>query len=275
MTLSDLQPFTAALTSHQSKTVLPTLLNSAEIKQQLDAATRRQSFFSAQTMFGNYLDQVKADVESIINPQTTQRADRVTPENPQGNVTEGMDSATARLRAKELLQRIGYSPAIGEQGTIKDLSSDARINLVIQTNRDVAQGAGWFIQGNDPAALDAFPAQELIRVIDPRDPKNKRNWRARWEIAAAKAGDTDALRVLAGTGRMVARKDSPIWNEIGSSQNFDDGLDNPFPPFAFNSGMDVQDISYTEAVALGLLKRGDTVRHSLPDDLSKLFGIAA
>lgn len=275
MTLADLQPFSEALKLHKDRTVLPTMLNSAEIRQQLDAATRRQSVFSATNMFVDYLDQVKADVESIINPTTQQRADRVTPENPQGNVSTGLDQATARLRQKELLQRLGYAPAIGEAGTIKDLSSDARINLVLKTNTETMRGAGQFILSQSDEMLVTNPAWELFRLKDPRDPKAKRNWTARWEIAAAAAGDTDALRVFAQTGRMIARKDSPIWNEIGSSTNFDDGLDNPFPPFAFNSGMDVRDIGYREAVAIGLIQRGDVIQRTVPDDLSKLFGFAA
>lgn len=270
MTLADLQPFAEALKLHQGKSVLPTLLNSAEIKQQLDAATRRQSFFSSQTMFENYLDQLKGDVESLINPTTEQRADRITPENPQGNVTTGLDPATARLRAKELLQRIGYAPAVGEAGTLKDLSSDRRINLVLKTNTELAQGAGAMIQGSDPAVLEAFPCWELYRL---EDRKTHRDWSGRWRIAASVSGDVDAARVLDQSGRMVARKDSPIWDALGSG--WDDSLDNPFPPFAFNSGMWTKNVSYADAEALGLVNLQTVVSSPLPDDLAQLFGRAA
>ncbi|MDD5676585.1 MAG: hypothetical protein PHW60_01160, partial [Kiritimatiellae bacterium] len=40
-------------------------------------------------------------------------------------------------------------------GTIKDLSSDARLNLIIRMQTEMALGLGKFIQSQDPAALDA------------------------------------------------------------------------------------------------------------------------
>lgn len=273
MTISDLQPFSQALQAQQQKAVLPTALDSATIRQQLDAATRRQSFFSSQTMFGTYLDQLKADVESILNPTTQSRADRVTAANPLGNVSTGQDLPTARLRAKELLQRLGYSPQEGEAGTIKDLSSDARINLVIQTNKSLAQGAGQFIQSQDEQVLVAFPAWELIRV-EAR--KQERDWAQRWRLCAQIVGDVAAARVQAETGRMVARKDSAIWQALGDGlDGSDDTLGNPFPPFAFNSGMDVRDIAWSEAVKLGLMLPGDSIIPMIPEDLSTLFRKAA
>lgn len=272
MTLTDLQPFSQALRLHSGRAVMPTALDSAALRQ-LDAATRRQSFFSAETMFGNYLDQLKADVESILNPVTDQRADRITEQNPQGNVTTGLDPATAHLRAKQLLQRLGYAPAEGEQGTIKDLSSDARVNLVVKTNVELAQGAGAFIQGQDPAVLEAFPCWELYRL---EDRKQERNWPARFRLCAQIVGDVDAARVLDQTGRMIARKDSPIWQALGDGlDGSDDTLGNPYPPFAFGSGMWTKNVAYDEAEQLGFVNLNTVVESNLPDDLAQLFGEAA
>ena len=58
---------------------------------------------------------------------------------------------------------------------------------------------------------------------------------------------------------MIALKDDPVWEQLGSSDLFDDGLDNPYPPFAFNSGMDVQDVDRDEAIKLGLIDRDTQV----------------
>jgi hypothetical protein len=264
--LSDLLPFEEAVKSHGIKTILPTSLDTATLRQ-LEASLRRQSFFSAQTLQEDLLQQYFNDIASILNPVTEQRADRVTPENPQGNVTTGYNEATARLNAKELLQKLGYQPAEGERGTLKDLSSDTRINLVIKTNTEMSQGAGNFIQGNDPAVLDAFPAQELVRF---EQTKKQRDWHSRWLEAAVYSGDTDAARVLADFGRMVARKDSPIWDAIGSSELFDDGLDNPYPPYAFNSGMWVQDVSFATAEGMGLVTL-DNIPEPQALDIESLF----
>ena len=48
---------------------------------------------------------------------------------------------------------------------------------------------------------------------------------------------------------MIAKKDSPIWQELGSE---DDGLGNPYPPFAFGSGMGWEIVSQSEIDELGL-----------------------
>jgi hypothetical protein len=70
----------------------------------------------------------------------------------------------------------------------------------------------------------------------------------------------DAARVLAETGRMIALKDSEIWQALGDGEDGStDTLGNPFPPFAFLSGMGVRDIGYTEAVALGVIEPGEKV----------------
>jgi hypothetical protein len=49
---------------------------------------------------------------------------------------------------------------------------------------------------------------------------------------------------------MIALKNDPIWTAISSF-----GL--PYPPYDFNSGMWVRDVSREEAEDLGLIKPGD------------------
>jgi hypothetical protein len=45
--------------------------------------------------------------------------------------------------------------------------------------------------------------------------------------------------------------------KLGDSTLFDDGLGNPYPPFAWNSGMWIQDVSLAEALDLGVMQPGD------------------
>lgn len=255
-------PFREALSSMQARVVLPTSLDTAALRQ-LEASVRRQSFFSAENLLKDVLQGTFKDIETILNPVTVERDGRP--------VTEGLDQATARLRMKEALRRAGYSPDPGERGTLKDLSSDARVNLVIETNVQMMQGAGNFIQGQSPEVLDAFPAQELVRFDQT---VKQRDWKSRWLEAAVYAGDTDAARVLQEFGRMVARKDSPIWDALGSSDLFDDGLDNPYPPFAFNSGMWVQDVGFDIAEQMGLVNLNN-VPQPQKLDIESLFSNAA
>lgn len=269
MILDALHPFTEAVQAHGVKSILPTSLDSAGIRA-LDAQIRRTSMVSARTMLEDVLLKYKADIGSILNPITQQRADRITAENPAGNVTTGLDQASARLDIKQLLQSLNYSPEPGEEGTLTDLSSDSRINLVLRTNVETAQGAGRFLQMNDEDVLDEFPAQELVRFEQTH---KQRDWPERWSAAADESGDDDAARVLDETGRMIALKASPIWDSLGDGAGgYDDTLGNPYPPFAFNSGMWVQSVSRKEAESVGLMDSGDKVEPH-PLSLENLFSL--
>jgi hypothetical protein len=269
MILDSLQPFTQAVAAHGGKKILPTSLSSAQMRQELDATVFRTSMISAKTLITDLLEGYKTRIASIINPTTEQRPDRVTADNPEGYVTTGLNLATARTETKQALQELGYTPQPGEAGTLKDLSSDSRINLVLKTNTETAQGAGRFLQMNDVDVIDQFPAQELYRLIDTH---KHRDWATRWQAAADESGDDDAARVFNETGRMIALKASPIWDSLGNGAGgYDDTLNNPYPPFAFNSGMWVKSVSRKEAESLGLMDAGDKV---VPHPLSieNLFG---
>ncbi len=68
------------------------------------------------------------------------------------------------------------------------------------------------------------------------------------------------MLVALESGRMVARKDSPIWQALGDGAGgFDDTLGTPYPPFAFGSGMGVEDVDRDTAMSLGLIDRDSQV----------------
>jgi hypothetical protein len=254
--LTNLTPFESAIQALARRGVLPTNLSSAELAQ-LGAAFHRQNFTSARTLLTDLLAAYKEKVASILNPQTELRDGRP--------VTTGLDPATARFEIKQLQGSDG-------SGGLTDLGSDQRINLVLKTNTELAQGAGRFIQSNAPGAVDAFPAQELVRYDQKEKP---RDWPQRWRIAAQVAGDVDAARVLDSSGRMVALLSSEIWQQLGEGAGgYDDTLGNPYPPFAFNSGMWVEAVSRAEAVALGLMQEDD-VAEPAALDLNSIFSTSA
>lgn len=241
-------PFQEAIQSLFDRKVVPTNLDSSQLRL-LDGKVKRAAFFSATNNLSDVLDGIQQAVGSIINPGKETREGK--------QVTTGLDPATARLQIKQLLKDNGYSAAPDIVGTIQDLASDARINLVVKTNVELAQGAGRFIQENtDADVVDLWPGLELVRYEARAKP---RDWEERWRAAAADSGDDDALRMLDDNGRMVARKDSPIWDSLGDSDLFPDALNNPFPPFAFNSGMWTEEVSRDECVELGLIDEGDKV----------------
>jgi hypothetical protein len=270
--MSDPVPFIEALKQLRARGLLPTSWDTARLRE-LDAAVRRQSFFSAQTTETGLLAEYKGIIENIVEPGTEQRADRETASNPSGFTTTGFNPATARAHIKDFLDRIGYQPEKGKAGTLLDLSSDKRVDLVVKTNVQLSHGAGRFIQENaDPDVVDLFPALELVRFEDRKEP---RDWEQRWRIASSTVGDVDAARCLGLQGRMCALKSSEIWQALGDGAGgYQDTLGNPYPPFAFNSGMWTEEVSRDEAEDLGLLGKGEKAEPAA-FSLASLFSKAA
>lgn len=212
--------FSEAIQSRKVKSKLPTNLSSEDLAK-LSVELRERALFSAKTENAYYLQKIDDVLSEIIDAK--------------------LDLATARLRLKEVLIQISYEPEIDKRGSIQDLSSDIRLNLVLKTNVEMAQGYGQWIQGQDPAILDEFPAQEFTR-IESRIVE-RHDWPRRW---AAAGGQFFA-------GRMIALKNSPVWAKLSRF-----GL--PYPPFDFNSGMGVIDVDREEAVSLGLLSENQTLQ---------------
>ena len=72
-------------------------------------------------------------------------------------------------------------------------------------------------------------------------------------------------------GRMAALKSSGIWRALGDGEGgFNDTLGNPYPPFAFRSGMWTVELDRGEAEELGLLAEGEAAA-AADFDLAELF----
>jgi len=215
--------FVSAIEKLGSKEVLPLTLSSDEIVRKYAPDILDKAFFSARTANAELLQGFKDAVNKVVNGTS--------------------DEATQRLAMKNILKKYSYQAPAGKAGTIEDLSSDARLNLILRTNTAMVHGYGQWLEGNDPDVLIAFPAQELIRQGYRKVP---RPWRIIWDEAKARLGDSTTALWSSG-GRLVAMKNDPIWREIS-----DFGL--PWPPFKFNSGMGVNDVDYEDSVELGLVK---------------------
>ncbi len=150
-------------------------------------------------------------------------------------IAEGaLGEGEARDKARQWLAIAGYEPEDpGDEGTIKDLRAKSRLDVLFDINVGHANALAWHNAGQDEAILDMYPCQELFRAIDSR---NKRDWRTRWAAAGG--------RFYAG--RMIARKDDPIWQRISR-------FGTPVPPFDYNSGMDVRDVHRADAEELGVI----------------------
>ena len=235
-------PFAEALAWLRRKRLLPTADTTAQIGG-WDKAVRERSFFSAQQLREDALAILADKVDRVLNP-TTEIRDDGTP------YTKGLNFVQARAEAQAAFREAGVLPMPGTEGGNLDHTSDVRVDLVIRMNTEMAQGFGYHQAGQTAEALELYPCWEFFRAEERKVP---RDWPGRWVAAAKAVGDDDALTCFERTGRMVARKDSPIWVELSA-------FGTPYPPFDFNSGMDLRAVPRDEAVALGVINELAVIR---------------
>ncbi len=234
---------------------LPTSLGTAEIRAMIAADVRARSVVSARTTSAVHLAAIKFAIDELAAGNT--------------------NHADARWYIKEMLKNLGYTPEGGfpedgpgtvppaMRGSLQDLSSDRRINLIIETQLALVRGRAQQLRGMREEVLAQFPAWELVR-IHPREVP--RDWPGRWVIAGGTLYD----------GRMIAFKADPVWGELGSAGNFDDALDVDFPPFAFQSGMGWRPVDAAECRALGVTgPDGEGIGQWLAEDRPVLLGTQA
>jgi hypothetical protein len=235
------EPVFDAFLAASERGEMPTGLDTAGLRE-LSAELRSRMVFTARGTSAVFVSKIKEVVDQLA--------------------AGDIGIADARVALIETLRVIGYTPEggfgdleIGElgkvppavAGTLQDLSSFRRLELIVRTQLELMQGAGQQARGTTPDRLEAAPAWELIRVLEVTTP---RDWPARWAIAGGTLTE----------GRMVALKGDPVWGELGSSENFSDALDTDHPPFAFNSGMGWREIQREEVLALGITgPDGETV----------------
>lgn len=244
-----MNPFREALEKHLGRQVVVSGRSASEWAD-VPGGLRDYSYWLAKLENARHVQGFKDAVTGILNPQQVRRADRVTPQNPEGFVTEGLNYASARARLKQLAASLQYQPPEGKAGTIQDISSDGRINLVLRMGAEKAYGFGQFLQGQDPAVLDQWPAQELFRA---EERKEERPWPTIWMSHGGQIFN----------GRMIALKNDPIWEAISE-------FGNPWPPYRYGSGMWTRDVDRDEAKQLGLLQSGQEVKPVVEDFNAKL-----
>ncbi len=184
----------------------------------IQAGLRDRAFFSSQ----------------VASVRVLHAAREMVAERAGGNLSE----SEFRREMRKVLGLDGYD-AGENRGTIKDLVTKARLDVIQRTNVEQARGYIHHLEATAPGAFAAFPAQERVRV---RQRKQPRDWAKRWQDAGGKLYE----------GRMIALVDDPIWTAISA-------FGNPFPPFDFGSGMGVRAVKKSEAVRLGVIS-ADEVR---------------
>lgn len=152
-------------------------------------------------------------------------------------LAEGKLSATeARRLVRETLRAAGYQPE--KPGSWTDMAGGtARQRLILETNVNKAAGYAWHESVKNSTVL---PAQRLVRKgrrMQPRD------WQTRWRNAWASLPPEEKRK--AHPTEMVALVNCEIWRVLSR-------WGDPYPPFDYNSGMDVLPVDRESARKLGL-----------------------
>lgn len=208
------QPLAEAVAHHGAKTPVGSVLRTREWAK-MPRALRQRAQFAAGVESARYLQRVQDGIGKVLSQEKAWDRSRV--------VRDLMDIA----------DREGLRPGGKELDGLLDPGSERRTELIYSMQTQQAYGHAEWKAGQDPDALDAAPAQELIRVEDRKVP---RDWVRRWAEAGGRLYD----------GRMVALKTDPIWERISR-------FTTPWPPFDFGSGMGVEDVLRSEAEELGVL----------------------
>lgn len=180
------------------------------------------ALFSARTTKDSYLQMVRKYLGEVAAGTTT----------PQ----------VAEAKLKQTLQNLGYTPEAGfpdnngrvppaTPGSIRDLSSSRRIQLILDTNVKQARSLGQIAASQGPVNLFMTPAWKLTRTGARKKPRG--DWKRRWKAAGDACGWQGAAKNV-----FVALKTSPIWKMLAKGAgNFNDTIGTDYPPFAFGSGM--------------------------------------
>ena len=218
--------FAEALQARAVKTVLPTTAGS-RLLATLPAEIRERATFSARVHNINVLDTIHGLLEEM------QRSEEAGP-------GESVSRSHFRHQVREMLAATGYEPPEDKEGTLQDLSSDRRLNLIVDMGMSQARNYGRWKKGQDPDALDFFPCSELVRFGARKVP---RDWPFIWKAAGGKLYQ----------GRMIARKDDGIWLRISE-------FDLPYAPFKWGSGMNTVDVDRFDAEDLGVIGYDEQVK---------------
>lgn len=228
------------------KSLLPTTLGSDEIRETIASQILRRSVFSARMASASYL----ADLRTVLE-----------------QVSSGtMDRGSAVKALTHSLEAIGHGPLDGHG--ITNPASRARLDLILRTNRQTAASVSQ-IQSQTSDTIDDYPGWELRRFSGRRAPRE--DWHRRWEAAGNSVGWEGAARHTGDYPEwsFIALKNSPIWGALGDGAGgFRDTLGNPYPPFAYASGLAWDDVERARCEELGLIGRGEKISMRKDVDMS-------
>lgn len=221
------------------KELLPTTLGSEDIRATYAREILERSVFSARMASIPYLERIRDVCRRVAAGE--------------------LNDEYARTELMNTLADMGHSPT--DDGGLANPASFRRLDLIVKTQRQMAASVAK-IANQTPETVAAVPAWELMRFAPRSAPRT--DWARRWEAAGEAVGWDGALPGV----RMVALKASPIWFALGNGAGgWRDTLGNPYPPFAFGSGLDWMGVGRDECVALGLIAPDESAPTPEPPSL--------
>lgn len=232
-----LAPLEEAVKYHGAKTPVGSKLRTKDWQRAVPVQIREVAQASAAVESARYLQRIQDGIGDVLSIRR----------NAEGVLTDrsAMIRDLMRIAEDEGLRPPSDS---GERGGITDVGSEARTALIYEMQTGSAYGYADWKAGQDEDALDAAPAQELIRAEDRND---KRDWHRRWVEAGGRL--TDGTGLDGKPGRLIALKTDPVWTKISR-------FGRAFPPFDFGSGVWVEDVLRPEAEELGVIAADQRVQ---------------
>lgn len=224
MTFEQPTPFAEAVDKLRRRGVLPVDLGSAEWRG-VPVEIRERAFFSAHVENARLLQAMRDELEDWMSGAR----DPV----HGGLKATGRAEFVAAMRELAIAEGLGrVDPATGaidpeiREDDLRDIRSLRRLQLIFDTQTEAAQEYGYWLQGQDPDLLWAFPCSRFIRVRPVMVPRPYHQ---------------------ANEGAVRRKDDLAFWLDM----NRDFGV--PWGPWGFSSGMGTEDVDRDEAVALGAI----------------------
>lgn len=224
--------FSEAIQKLSNRKIVPSRADSTRWRL-IDTALRERAFFSSTVESARVLQSMRDEIEGWL------LADKAI-ESHGGYRFGGRAEFVANMRELAIREGLGkidpetglISPDIRESD-LTDIRSIRRLELVFDTVVEAAQEFGYWQQGQDPAILAVFPAQRFIRVRPVIAPRSYHQ---------------------AALGEIRRKDDLQFWISL----NRDFGV--PWGPWGFGSGCGTEDVDRDEAIAEGVIKKGDCIK---------------
>ncbi len=199
-------------------------------------AIRERAFFSARVENARFLQAARDGIDDFLKSEVEET------DGGKALKAGGRERFVRIMREKMAEQGM---PIVGPHvGGVIEPTSTGRLRLIFETQTTMANDYAYFKHGNeDPAIRRAFPAQRFIREMPTPSPRRSHD---------------------ANDGVVKLKSDLAFWLSMNAREIGGFGV--PYGPWGFNSGMGVEDVGRSEAIARGLMKADDPTPPPVPEE---------